>query len=161
MSVRLSTAWPRACSGLMYAAVPRMTPSRVPPTVMVGDCVRSASRHRRRHAFASRSRDLHDAVRRDLDIRRLQIAMDDAFLVRGLERVRDLPRDRAAPPSMRQLRRGAMRSASVSPSTSSRTSARHAVALFQAVDRADVRMIERREHARLALEAREAIGIGS
>ena len=31
--------------------------------------------------------------------------------------------------------------------------------LFQAVDRADVRMIERREKLRLALEARDALGI--
>ena len=29
MSARLSTAAPRACSGLMYAAVPRMIPARV------------------------------------------------------------------------------------------------------------------------------------
>ena len=35
MSERLSTAWPRACSGLMYAAVPRMTPCRVAMAVMV------------------------------------------------------------------------------------------------------------------------------
>ena len=34
-----------------------------------------------------------------------------------------------------------------------------AVRLFEAVDRADVRMIERREHARFALEARQPIGI--
>ena len=31
MSVRWSTAWPRACSGLMYAPVPRSMPSRVRP----------------------------------------------------------------------------------------------------------------------------------
>ena len=36
MSVRRSTGLPRACSGLMYAAVPRMTPTAVPPLVMVG-----------------------------------------------------------------------------------------------------------------------------
>ena len=35
----------------------------------------------------------------------------------------------------------------------------HAVRVFQSVDRADVRMIERREHARLALEPRQPIGI--
>src|SRR5262249_22501668 len=29
--------WPRACSGLMYAAVPSSRPSRVPPTVTVGE----------------------------------------------------------------------------------------------------------------------------
>ena len=33
---------------------------------------------------------LHVFFRRDLHVRRLQIAMDDAFLVRGLERLTDL-----------------------------------------------------------------------
>jgi hypothetical protein len=32
MSVRLSSVWPRACSGLTYAAVPRITPCNVPLT---------------------------------------------------------------------------------------------------------------------------------
>ena len=32
--------------------------------------------------------------------------------------------------------------------------------VFEAVDRADVRMIQRRQHPRFALEAREPIGIG-
>ena len=36
----------------------------------------------------------------------------------------------------------------------------HAVGLLEAVDRGDVGMIERREHARLALEARQPIGVG-
>ena len=40
MSARLSTALPRACSGLMYAAVPRIIPT---PVVIAGD------RDRRRH----------------------------------------------------------------------------------------------------------------
>ena len=52
------------------------------------------------------------------------------------------------------------RSASVGPSTSSRTSARHAVALFEAVDGADVRMIQRGERARFAREPGAALGIG-
>ncbi len=38
ISQRLSTAWPLACSGLMYAAVPRMIPALVEATVSVGDC---------------------------------------------------------------------------------------------------------------------------
>ena len=64
----------------------------------VGDCVRSAAEP----IAASRLGEtevehLHHAVRRDLDVRRLQIAVDDAFLVRRLERLGDLPRDRAAP----------------------------------------------------------------
>ena len=37
---------------------------------------------------------------------------------------------------------------------------RDAVDVLDAVDRADVRMIERREHARFALEARQPIGVG-
>jgi hypothetical protein len=36
MSARLSTALPRACSGLIYAALPRTTPARVPTAVTVG-----------------------------------------------------------------------------------------------------------------------------
>ena len=66
---------------------------------------------------------LDGAVGRDLDVGRLQIAMDDAAVVRRLERVGDLRARSAAP-----LRPGAgpraMRSASVVPSTSSMTSAR-------------------------------------
>jgi hypothetical protein len=38
--------------------------------------------------------NLHHTLRRDLDIRRLEIAMDDARLVGGFERFADLPRDR-------------------------------------------------------------------
>ena len=37
MSVRLSTGLPRACSGDMYAAVPRITPAAVPRAVSVGE----------------------------------------------------------------------------------------------------------------------------
>ena len=36
---------------------------------------------------------LDDAARRDLDVRRLQIPVDDALLVRGVERIGDLPGD--------------------------------------------------------------------
>ena len=38
-SARLSTGFPRACSGLMYAAVPRIIPTPSSPgVVIVGDC---------------------------------------------------------------------------------------------------------------------------
>ena len=43
MSVRLSTTFPRACSGLMYAAVPSTIPSCVASIVSVGDLASSAS----------------------------------------------------------------------------------------------------------------------
>ncbi len=39
MSARLSTGLPRACSGLMYAAVPRIMPIAVPALVIVGRIV--------------------------------------------------------------------------------------------------------------------------
>ena len=42
-----------------------------------------------------------------------------------------------------------------------RAPARERRRLFQAVDRADVRMIERRQHPRLALETREPLGIAA
>jgi hypothetical protein len=43
MSARLSTALPRACSGLIYAAVPRMTPMPVASAglINVGEAVTS------------------------------------------------------------------------------------------------------------------------
>jgi hypothetical protein len=50
-------------------------------------------------------------------------------------------------------------SASVSPSTSSRISAWMSPALLDAVNRADVRMIQRRQHARFTLEAAQAVRI--
>lgn len=42
MSARLSTAFPRACSGAMYAAVPMTTPIRVEADVKVGEFCGSA-----------------------------------------------------------------------------------------------------------------------
>ena len=37
-SARLSTAFPRACSGLIYAAVPTIMPACVAAMLMVGEC---------------------------------------------------------------------------------------------------------------------------
>ena len=64
-----------------------------------------------------------------------EIAMDDPLLVRGVERVGNLPRDRE------RFGDGigacaAMRSASVSPSTSSSTSASDTVRFLDTVNRA-------------------------
>ncbi len=121
MSVRLSTVCPRACSGLMYAGraqddalaraartSPSATASRSSASPSLGDGLGQPE-----------VEHLHDAVGRDLDVRRLQVPVDDPLVVRGLERLRDLPRDREC------FRRAgsdrcASRSASVGPSTSSR-----------------------------------------
>ena len=115
MSARLSTGLPRACSGAMYAAVPRIIPACViAGVVIVGDMrhVRAAPSPRRLHRLRQPEVEhLHRAVGAHLDVRGLQIAMDDALLVRGFERVGDLlrdrqrfvERDRAARDALRQI----------------------------------------------------------
>ena len=84
--------------------------------------------------------------------------MNDALLVRALERVGDLPRDgnrvvegdRALSNAVRQRR-------TFDEFQHQRV---HAGRILQAVDVSDVRVVERGEHLRLAAEARQAIGIG-
>ena len=81
----------------MYAAVPRIKPACViAGVVIVGDSERldeeRASRFDRLRQ--SEVQHLHRAIVADLDVGGLQIAMDDALLVRGLERLGDLLRDR-------------------------------------------------------------------
>ena len=54
---------------------------------------------RRRHGSSadlgqSEVEHLHQAIRTNLDVSRLEIPMDDAFFVRVIQRVRDLPRNR-------------------------------------------------------------------
>ena len=102
---------------------------------------------------------LHDAVRRDLDIRGLQVTVDDPFFVCGLECVDDLPRDRER---FGHRQAGWVRAGGARGGCDSLGERRafdqfqyettHAVRLFDAVDGADVRVIQRGEHSRLALE---------
>ena len=101
MSVRLSTGLPRACSGDMYAAVPRMMPcSVIAGEVIVGDCDRSCAAEAPDAPAAGsialarpEIEDLDRAVRTHFHVGGFQIAMDDAELVRGLEGVGDLAGD--------------------------------------------------------------------
>ena len=98
MSVRLST---RLAARLLGAHVGR----RAENHAGLGRAGRSASASWRADARVDRpgapsafarpkSSTLTRAVRRDLDVRRLEIAMDDAVLVRRFESLGDLPRDR-------------------------------------------------------------------
>ena len=66
-------------------------PADASSSATASDRRRRVARHRFRQAEVE---DLHDALGRDLDVGRLQIAVDDPFLVRRVERVRDLRRDR-------------------------------------------------------------------
>ena len=84
--------------------------------------------------------------------------MDDALLVRGVEGVGDLRGDR----------QGLLRAqdpgdpvVSVSPSTSSSTSAWSPPSSADPVNRGDVRVVERGEQPRLAVESAQPVGIAA
>ena len=83
--------------------------------------------------------------------------MDDAVLVRGLERLGDLPRDRQRFVERKRALRDAV--GQRRPLDELHHERARAAALFEAVDLRDVRVIERGEELRFALEAREPIGI--
>jgi len=95
--------------------------------------------------------NLHRSVGADLDVRRLQVAMNDAVRVRCLETESDLLEDgeylpdAEPPPREKLLERITLHQL--------HDQARSAVGLFEAVERCDVRMVERGEQLRLALEA--------
>ena len=96
----------------------------------------------------------HAGVRRDLDVRRFEIAMDDALLVCGFDCLSDLPRD--------QERLIYRNWSALNPVLECFTidQLEDQRPLFQAVDGTDVRMIERGEQLRLAFETSQSIGIG-
>ena len=124
---------------------------------------------------------LDGAVRRDLDVGRLEVAMDDAAAVRGFERVGDLPGDR----ERLVQRKGSSPWLAGAPAPRGRsrpTPTRRAVdgaahqlreretldqlhhdrlggAVLHAVDRGDVRVVERGQRLRLAREPREPLAI--
>ena len=109
--------------------------------------------------------DLDHAGRRDLDVRGLQVAMDDPALVRGVETVGNLPRDAG-----RGRRSGPIGAAARDvllegfPFDQFQDQRAHpgavgAHGVFDPVDGADVGMIERGEHPGLALEAGQPLRI--
>ena len=138
----------------MYGVVPMTAPSRVP-----------LSRHRVERVYVGRPsasaaalrqtevEHLHRAVGGDLDVGRLEIAVNDAALVRGLQRRRRSAAQCSARPS------GGSRSARDTLGQrlafdELQDEAADARAVFDAVDRADVRMVERGEQPGFTLEAR-------
>ena len=134
--------------------------------VIVGDCDRAAldralpmRRPSLQRLRQTEVEHLHRAVLRQLDVGGLQIAVDDAALVRGLERRGDLTRDRQRFVERNRALRDAVRQRRAVDQFEHQRALRQPCFL-EPVDLRDVRMIERREHLRLALESRDAIGIG-
>ena len=152
MSVRLSTARPRACSGLMYAGVPRIRPVRVAIAVVC-----AFARRRLRRSRDAEVEHLHRAVCRDLDVGGFEIAMHDAALVCRLERRRrSAAQSSALPMSVWSTRAplGQRR-----PFDELEHKCADALGVLEAVNRGDVGMIERGEHAGFALEARPELRV--
>ncbi len=96
---------------------------------------------------------LHDAGGRDLDVGRLQIPVDDALLVGRVQRVGNLARDRQR---VSQGERPARQSIGQRLTLDElEHQSRTAIDVLEPVNRADVRVIQRRQHASLVLEPRE------
>jgi hypothetical protein len=106
--------------------------------------------------------DLDDALRSDLDIGRLQIAMDDAPLVRGVERRAKLAGD---PESLAHRRRATSNPLgeclALDQFQDQRPRGRAVVGgcFLDAVNGGNIGMVKGREHLRFTCEACHAIGI--
>ncbi len=101
--------------------------------------------------------DLDLAVRRELDVCGLEVAVDDPLLVRLLHRLGDLPGDgerlvERERPSLQPL-------GEVLARHELHHEGAHAVRLLEAVDRGDVGVLQLGQELRLALEAREALRV--
>ncbi len=156
-SDRKSTGSPRTCSGDMYPSVPNTIPASVRARVTSAgsDAATPGSASPKSR---SEIQDLDAPVGRHDDVLRLEIAMDDAAVVRGGEAARDL---------RRVLRRFAWRQRPAGHSIAKGGPVQQlhgrvcgAAAHAEIMDGEDVRMVKRGEHPRLAFEPRHAVGIG-
>ena len=123
--------------------------------------VRARRARRVHHLRESKVQDLHGAVRTDLDVRRLEVAMDDPGVVRGLQRPGNLSRDRQRVVDLNTC--GHRCRLAPLGDQFGEILPRHQLhddgAPLDGVYRRDVRMVERGQRRRLALESRESIRI--
>ena len=145
----------------MYAAVPRI----IPAWVMAGDVIVGewdeltdvVVRTGVERLGEAEVEHLDGAVFAHFDIGRFQIAVDDPVLVRGFERIGDL---------LRYRQRFGQRDRATRDAIGERRSfdqlhheGGRAIRVMDAVDLGDVRVVERGEQLRFALEAGETLGI--
>ena len=126
--------------------------------VIVGDVVADVPQtfRRLRRFGESEIEHLHGAVGSHFHVRGLQVAMHDAVLVRCFERYSNLSGDRQR---FIDGKRAELESVGDRLAVDQFEHERlDAVRFLEAVDRRDVRMIERCEDGCFALEARESIG---
>ena len=119
----------------------------------VGDCDQKARvcQHGAEYCEAGREVEhLHHSLRRNHDVGRFQIAMDDVLFVGCLESVGDLARVvQCRLKRKRPLERSAL------------DELHHQRSVFDAVNLSDVGMIERGQHFGFALEAGQSFGVFS
>ena len=150
---------PFACSGDMYAAVPRITPACVAIMLSVGEfatfCAAAVGLDRLGQAEVEH---LDLAVRRDLQLAGFRsrwtmpfsCAASSASAICTRDRQRLVERQRPAQQAIGQrLALDQLHDQEMS-----------AVGLLEAVERGDVRVIQRRQDLRFALEPRHAVGVG-
>ena len=139
--------------------MPITIPARVAATLRVADAPASASAAPSGAALEGLGQaeveHLHLAVGRDLDVRGLEVAVDDALVVRGLERLGNLLRDAQRLDERDRPAAQAIREVFALHQLHHQRAA--AAGFLEAVDAGDVRMAERGQHLRLAVEARHAV----
>ena len=135
--------------------------------------VRGVHRHRRRLVRRARGRldglrqteveDLHHPRFGQHDVGGLEIAMDDALRVRGVERIGDLPRDRERFVDVLSIPLARSSAGHPVRERLPRDQLEHeranALRFFEPVNARDVWMVERRQEPRFAVEPLQALGI--
>src|SRR5262249_13989313 len=101
--------------------------------------------------------NLDRAIRADFDVRRLQIAVDDALRVRAFKSVANLPHDRNNFVQRQGTPREPLRQVFAVNEFHGEGDATDL--LFEAVDLRDMRMIQRSQRSRLTLESCKAFGV--
>ena len=145
----------------------------IPPAVIAGVVIVGESEDRRerlRHAIhahglqrlrQSEVQHFHCAVFAHLDVARLQVAMDDALLMRGFESSGNLAgqRDRFVHRQRVPIEPFRQRRTLYEFQYETRGRMVFTFEILQAVDRTNVRMVQQRKDLCLALEPREPLGI--